>query len=339
MSKVLIISDVHFHRWNYGATVTKDGFNSRLRGQLNYFYGLRDIAVDRGVKHVICLGDLFHTNSTIHAEVAATAWRTVTAFANQGIKFHCLVGNHDMASKDGKIHSLDWLRSYGILVDQPMSFILDGRHIAAMPYSENAEQLTSFLSNPRYRHELVLLHQGVNLHDRGSAWVINEIFTKEMVPENVKLVLTGHYHRPVDDGKISIVGSPMEHNWSDCDNSARGCMILDLDTLETERIVNNYSPRFIKVKYGERVNVENKFVRVIDVPRDKIATTQEELLGYDAVSVECEILSKDEKKEVTPVFTSFEQVVQEYDAAAEGRRREVGKLLRDSMYETPNIQG
>lgn len=339
MSKALIISDIHLHRWSYGSTLTKGGFNSRLAEQLNYLYNVRNMACENEVKHVICLGDLFHTHSTIHAEVLHAAVTFVQALKNAGIKFHCIVGNHDMASKDGKIHTLDWLRDYGTLVDSWSIFDIEGRRIAATPYTESEAQLLNVL-NHSIDTELILLHQGINLNEnQGSAWVINEIFTKEMVPEHVKRVLTGHYHRPVDDGKISIVGSPMQHNWSDCDDTPRGCMILDLDTLETKRIENTYSPKFLKVDYEKQVDIENKFVRMAGCPTDDMENTREKLLKLGAVSVEFEIQGNAEKNEVAPVFTSFDQIVSEYDGAVEGRRREVGKLLRDSMYETPNIQG
>jgi len=340
VSKALVVSDVHFHRWQYGSTIV-DGYNSRLLGQLKYFFLLRDICVDRGIKHVICLGDLFHTNQTVHAEVLSAASQAIRCLANAGIQFHCLVGNHDMASKDGKIHSLDWLRSYGQLVDRPQVLTIEGRHIAACPYTESVEQLTDFLTKPRLKAELVLLHQGVNLHEsRGSAWVLNEIFTKEMVPEYVKRVLTGHYHKPIDDGKISIVGSPMQHNWSDYDDAARGCMILDLDTLETERIPNTFSPTFLKVDYENiHADIANKFVRMIGCPTDEVETIREIVLKLGAVSVEFDVSSvnKNSNEEVQSTFTTLDEILHEYDETVDGRRREVGKLIRESAYETPKF--
>jgi len=298
---------------------------------------LGNLAKERGVYDIICLGDLFHTNSTIHAEVLMAATCAVQRLQwEYGINFHCLVGNHDMTSKDGQIHSLHWVRSNGKLIDKATVFDIGDRKISALPYTENVQQLADFFKTSE---ELVLLHQGVNLNDnRGSAWVLNEIFTKEMVPDHVKRVLTGHYHKPIDDGKISIVGSPMQHTWSDYDDAARGCMILDLDTLETERIVNNYSPRFLKLDWIEDEYTylpKNFFVKISNCPKDKMEHFREDILNDGAVSVEFEIAGNVEKKEVSPVFTSFDQIVQEYDEAVDGRRREVGRLLRDNMYETP----
>lgn len=340
MSKALVISDIHLHKWNYGSTVTADGRNSRLVKQLEYFYLLRDLACKENVKHVICLGDFFHTNQTIHAEVLTAGVAAVQCFARQGIKFHCLVGNHDMASRDGKVHSLSWIGEYGWLIDKPQVLNLEGRHIAAMPYTEDVNALTQLFTKPRFKAELVLLHQGINLNNnRGSAWVINEIFKKEMVPDHVKRVLTGHYHKPVDDGKIHIVGSPMQHTWSDYDGVPRGVMLIDLDSLEVTRIGNDYSPRFFKAPYeNEFGDVRNKFVRLTDVPSEKIEQTRENLMNLGAESVEFEVLNTEEKAEVKSTYTSFDQIVQEYDTATDGRCREVGKLIRERMYETPKIQ-
>lgn len=336
MSKILVISDIHLHRWSYGSNVSKEGFNSRLIDQMNYLLLVVDMAIKNGVKHVVCLGDLFHTHSTIHAEVLNVAARFVQTLRNNDISFHCLVGNHDMSSKDGHIHTLDWLYPYGRVIADPVQFEIDGRLIAAMPYTENKERLERFFHRKYGTPELILLHQGINLNDSiGSAWVINEIFTKDMVPETAKLVLTGHYHRPVDDGKIHIVGSPMEHNWSDCDDSKRGVILVDLETLAIERIENKFSPRFMKMKYGQTEDVFNKFVRVVGCPIRDVEEIREVYMKAGARSIEFEFLNTEENREVVPVFTSFEQIIQDYDKAVDGRRREVGRLLRDSTYETP----
>lgn len=353
MSKILVISDIHLHRWNYGSTVGKTGLNSRLIDQMNYLFLVRDIAIENGVKHVFCLGDLFHTHSTVHAEVMHAAASFVNILKNNGIKFHCLVGNHDMASKDGKIHTLDWLRllqdpnppypaGCGAVIDSSISFDIEGRFISALPYTEDKEALAYHFNRTKHQGcELVLLHQGINLHDnQGSAWVINEVFTKDMVPDTVKRVLTGHYHKPCDDGIISIVGSPMEHTWSDYDGVARGCIILDLETLAIERIPNKFSPKFLKRNLNDFAaapeHAYNKFLKIYGATKDVMEDVRKVALENNARSVEFDMTGGDAKKvEVVTMFKSFDQVIKDYDESVDGRRREVGQLLRDSMYETP----
>lgn len=344
MSKVIVVSDIHLHKWNYGSTVTKEGLNSRLVKQLNYLYLIRDIAVENKVKEVFCLGDLFHTNSTIQAEVLAAAWKGVNALYNSGVRFNCIVGNHDMASKDGSIHSLDWLRHYGTVVDKPMSFELGGRKAIAVPYTESIELLQHTFNRPNHRYaEIALLHQGVNLNDsRGSAWVLNEIFTKEMVPENIKRVFTGHYHKPCDDGKISIVGSPMQHTWSDYDNAVRGIVLLDTDTLEFTRIPNKYSPKFIKLDWVEDEFTylpREFFAKISNCPQDKMEHTREDLLNDGALSVEFDIPNEPvvSNDVVKSEFISFDSILSEYESVVEDRRRAVGRQLRERLYETVKV--
>ena len=291
---------------------------------------------DNHIKHIICLGDLFHTNQTIHAEVLSIATFVMEHYRRNNIQFHCLVGNHDMASRDGLIHSLPWLREYGNVIDRPSRFEIEGRRISALPYTENIDALIRFLEIPE---ELVLLHQGVNLNDRGSAWVINEIFKKEMVPEHVKRVLTGHYHKPCDDGKISIVGSPMQHNWSDYDDAARGCLILDLDTLEITRVENIFSSKFLKVDYENiHADINNKFVKMLGCPKDKVDNTREIVLKHGAISVEFDMpVSTITKNDTKPVFSTLESVLSDYDNTVDGRKLEVGHQVREQRYEAPKL--
>lgn len=137
MSKALVISDIHLHRWQYGSNVSKEGFNSRLIGQMNYLFSVVDIAIRNDVKHLICLGDLFHTHSTVHAEVLTVAAKFVWKLQHAGIQFYCLVGNHDMASKDGLIHTLGWLP---FVIGGHCKFNIEGRELAALSYTENKEE-------------------------------------------------------------------------------------------------------------------------------------------------------------------------------------------------------
>lgn len=338
MSKALIISDIHLHRWQYGSTVTEQGYNSRLVDQIQYLATL-PYSVDEDIKHIICLGDLFHTNQTVHAEVLQLASSVMEYYANADIKFHCLVGNHDMASRDGTIHSLDWLKPYGTVINTHMVFSIEGRQISALPYTEDIRKLEQFFV-PSMNSELVLLHQGVNLHEnRGSAWVLNEIFKKEMVPDHVKRVLTGHYHKPCDEGKISIVGSPMQHNWSDYDDAARGAILLDLDSLEIERVENKFSPKFLKVDWNEPEGVDNCFVKIANCPKDKMEKTREDLFINGALSVEFELpASATVNNNCTkPVFSTLDAIISEYDSTIDGRKLEVGHQVREQKYEAPQL--
>lgn len=345
-NKIILISDLHLNRWNYGATTTADGLNSRLLSQTQFLYWIRDVALQYGAKAVWCLGDLFHTNQTIHAEVLRAAYQGVTSIYSAGVTFNSLVGNHDMATKDGSLHSLHWLSEYGEIVTKPGIVDLGGVRTLAVPYTEDAEVLKQAFDRPRHDGaQIALLHQGIDLNNgRGSAWVLNEIFTKDMIPEHIKKVFTGHYHKPVDDDKVSIVGSAMQHTWSDADGVPRGCIVLDPETLEFTRIPNPISPRFVECSLEQLptdlTKVRNLFLRVHNVPKDSIDEVREPLIKNGAISVEIDIaLDKAPKEEgIKPAVVTMEGALNEFEQAVDEKVRVIGRQLREQIYEAPKVQ-
>lgn len=268
--KVLIFSDTHIHSWPYGASIV-DGMNSRLKAQADALDVIAKAA--EGADHIVFCGDAFHTHGKLDAAVLEVAWRGFSRIAEQANVSHIdlLVGNHDMADKSMLHHSLHWMKAFNSGVKDPLFSVIDHplhrSPFSFLPYTEDKAVIEKFFAECG---EVCFMHQGVAKVPMGSGFLIDEILTLDMIPDHVKHVFTGHYHKHtrVSD-KLTIVGSTMQHNWSDSGDD-RGYMWYDTETGEIE-LVDVGAPRFVTVDmsdgacgFARGLQVQNNFIRVIN---------------------------------------------------------------------------
>lgn len=337
------------HTWRYGATITEHGYNSRLLFQYKVLNDIAQYATANDIKHIFFLGDLFHTYSQVPTQVLSLAHNVFWWWKNQfNLDAYFLVGNHDMLDKkQGKIHSIGWLREYGTVIEEPCTFQVAGQTFHAMPYTEDAEKLHDFLQETP-NGAIILLHQGVVGVPMGSGFVIDEILHPDLIPEQCKHLFTGHYHmhKKVND-KLTIVGSTMQLTWADV-GDARGWVVYDTDTNEVEHVQSN-APEFRVFDMNDvsylpgglppHMPVQNNFIRVVNWKGDR-DELRETLKSQGAASVEFEL---DESiKPGTNLFKkadfSIEPIVKQYDEMEmPKRRKEIGKQIRDFSYETNKI--
>jgi DNA repair exonuclease SbcCD nuclease subunit len=360
--RILLFSDLHLHTWKYGSKVTPEGYNSRALYQFAVLNQIGNYAFDRGIQHVFFLGDLFHTHSQIPTQALSLAHNAFWWFKHKfNLETHFLVGNHDMVDKEGKIHSIGWLREYGTVIESQTTFHISGpvtmeKHglfrdvkltIHALPYTEDQETLNKFLADTP-PGAIILMHQGIMGVPMGSGFVINEILSPELIPEQCKHAFTGHYHahRKVND-KLTVVGSPTQLTWADV-GDARGWVVYDTDTNTVEHVESS-APHFrvLDMEGGNylpgglpgHVTVESDFIRVVNWKGDRDELrSQLQSAGAAAVEFELDQILKPGHEEFKKASFSIEPILAEYDKLEmTDRRKTIGQLIRDQKYETSKI--
>lgn len=361
MRPYIVFSDLHLHTWSYGSHTNSQGYNSRLWAQFEALMNMKDYALQHDIKDIFFCGDLFHTHSNIPTQVLAIATAAFMEFYKAGLNLYCIVGNHDMATQEGHIHSLGWLEPIAKVIDKEMDFEIKGTAIHAMPYTEDPEKLKGFLERSP-EESILLMHQGVDGAEMGSGWVTNEIFSYRDVPDRVRTVYTGHYHRPATytpTGKspyLFIPGSMMQHTWGDVDSWLRGFMVATPDI----PVVWQYSkaPRFVVLKLMDpmkeltsRSDIASPsglgginpgdFVRVADYTPEQVPLIREILFDkFKVASVEFLLSDYGVPVDVgveygtphTRVEFSIEPILQEYEKLQLPKRRhELGKMLRSGQ--------
>ena len=301
--KILVFSDLHLHNWPYGSELV-EGTNSRL---LNGYSVMKQIATyinEHRVDACVFGGDLFHTHGKIDSAVLKYAFygmeRIVQHLARPA-DMYVLVGNHDTSDKSMKTHNLHWMEALGInVVDTPWHNHFNGlpRELSFLPYTEDKKVIEEFFKKAAYKENTTcFMHQGIAEVPMGSGFLIDEIFTLDMIPDGVKHVYTGHYHqyKHVSD-KATIIGSTMQLNWSD-EGHKKGFLIVDTDTdIGADRIkqIESVAPRFVTrnmttaLREGRQVqeDVEGNFIRVKNAHSGNHDDIRKEFTEAGARSVE-----------------------------------------------------
>ena len=350
--KSIIISDLHMHKWQYGARLTEAGYNSRLWYLYKALLQVKEQAVEHSVDAVFVTGDIFHTHDKIDVQ---TMFLTATGLMDIAsvCPLYLLVGNHDMATSDGSIHALKSFESFARVIDKPMKFEVAGCPVIAHPYTKDIKALTKFLASAE-EGSVGLLHQGVAGASLGSSWVPDEAFNPSCVPDRISTVWCGHYHKPQVHPQVVIPGSIAQHTWADSEEF-HGAWWHDSDgprvelSIETPKFISlGYHSGFMDIPIKDNEDqypdlVAGNFVRMFDVPLDVDTKKLREIM----FSCGCESVELVFGEEVGVQTTapgavktgdfSIEPLLKEYEEIVMPERRaEIGKQIREFRYEVPN---
>ena len=319
--RFVVFSDIHLNLWNYGATI-EHGWNSRLLHQASVLNQIVDYCNEHDIKTVFFLGDLFHTHQIVQVECLMVAQGAFTNLCRNR-QVLCLPGNHDYSDKEGKKHSLVFLNNQCKVIEGPTTLTMEDvpRMIHALPYTENEEDLRSFLGNTD-PGSIVLLHQGIsNVPVNSSGFARNELLSLDMIPDHVAATFAGHYHSfTAPRGNVIIPGSPLQLTWSDR-GQIRGwldCEITDEGCLSV-RPIRSKAPVFIEVEFDEIEEdaelVMGNFVRVLNAPENSnVNLVRDLLLARGVLSVEILTAEQTGGRCVVgnPQLMSFEEIFKEY---------------------------
>lgn len=334
--KRIIFSDLHLHNWNFGATVTPEGFNSRLWNQWLSAKEMINYAEEYNVKYVYFCGDLFHIHGFVSTPALFIATKIFTELRKRGIKLRVVPGNHDMADKQGNIHGLC------IASEEEISgkWMDDGLNVYALPYTQSEEALKQFLGNVGDGDGgMVLLHQGVAGVPLSSGYLLDEKLNPKMIPDN-SVAFTGHYHfHKKVTPRLTVVGNLTPLNWGDIDQG-KGWLCWDDETGKCEQILQRSSPMFIswnkkREKHSDLLNVNGAFVRYTDpVTTTQMDKERNRLQEAGALTVQFSNFktSNKETKIRSGDQITMDHLLEQFYKNTEGRRREVGIEVRENRY-------
>ena len=245
--KICLLGDCHFGARND---------NSAFHDYFDKFY--TDIFFPyleaNGIDTVVQFGDLFDRRKYINFSTLSHARKYFfNPLAEQGLRMHVFVGNHDTFYKNtNEVNSPELLlESYTNInvYSEPTDIILDGTKITLLPWvcSSNYEQCIHHIE--RTSAQILFGHlelAGFEMHrgavnDHGQ--FDNDVLSK------FDIVCSGHFHHKSSRGNIHYLGTPYEMSWSDY-NDPRGFHIFDTETRELTFIRNPYT-MFNKIHYDD----------------------------------------------------------------------------------------
>lgn len=175
---------------------------------------------------IVC-GDLHDTKANLRGECINAMIETFSRCAQ---KPYILVGNHDRINEKAPAHSLNFLRPYAEIIDEP--YLTHGENmITLIPYTHDPDDLREYLKGIP-TGEIIVMHQGLKSSNAG-----DYIQDKSAIsPGDVSgfRVISGHYHTrqiiPLPGGGTwDYVGNPFTLTYGEASDPEKGFRILNSD--------------------------------------------------------------------------------------------------------------
>jgi len=201
-----------------------------------------DEAVKRNAETCIMMGDFHHHRSNINILSLNYTMRILRKLNSAFKKVYVIVGNHDLFYREKRdIHSMVVGSEFTniVLVDRP-TVVGD---VALVPWLVEDEwkdvsdmktkYLFGHLELPGFK-----MNAMIDMPDHGT--LNSGHFSHQ------DAVFSGHFHMRQTKGKVSYIGNPFGHNYSDVWDFDRGAMYLEWGK-EPEYVNYEAGPRFISI--------------------------------------------------------------------------------------------
>ena len=244
--KIALITDQHFGARND---------SKRVHDHFQKFY--EDVFFPeikrRGIDTVIDLGDTFDRRKYISFTSLKRAKEMFfQPLADNGIKLHVIVGNHDSVYKNTlDVNSIDLLlEEYENITTyvQPEVIELDGTEIMLVPWICQDNEEETFVMADKTSAQILLGHLELSGYQMYKGGFIDHGISDHWL-KKFELVCSGHYHHKSTTGNVNYLGCPYEMTWSDYDDT-KGFHILDTLTRTIEFVPNPHT-LFHKVWYDD----------------------------------------------------------------------------------------
>lgn len=250
MSKILVASDCHLHRWHTFGYHSDTLLPKRLFDQQQVLSQITDIITKNKIKIFINGGDLFHSVGTIPVEALNIAHQFYNSLEQYKIMCFFVPGNHDMLKRDNP----EWFHVSTNVFDRVPVIQNAGVKLKLIGFDEkiNYDEVKGY--------DLVVIHQ-TPINAEVNNYKFTEGVNWRLLSLNNKLVFFGHIHQRAKlSDNCYIIGSPMHLTFGD--TGTRGVYLIDTDDYSIDFIQLNY-PEFRTVKSEAEIVDNYNYYRIV----------------------------------------------------------------------------
>ncbi len=284
MAKVLLVGDTHVYRHKQIPTRQEDCL-ACLRWAV-------DVARKNQIKNIIHLGDIFHDKVKIHTSAYQSVFEIF--YQSEDVNWNLLLGNHDMWFMDRR--DISSIRPFAAIpnvkvISEPETVVYDNVSVDFVPYCKDpVDKLASFKNKSRVlMGHLAIDSALLNIVKKTRSEVEIES-DLDMIAVTTKFfngwerVFLGHYHgAQIIDGFVEYVGSNLQLTWNEVCQE-KHLIILDLETLNCEYVVNDFSPKHLLLSPEE--------AKATDLNGHFVCVEIESIDKADVIALKAEILSR-----------------------------------------------
>lgn len=272
--KHLIVGDLHIGNNKNNPTF----FKTCLR----YADWIKNICIEKNIKTIIQLGDIFHNREMVHVPTINCAHEFFEKLSD--FQIHIVVGNHDaLYNNTSDVNSLKLLKNWpNITVHEKVSVV---DNLCFCGWGTKLEDIPD-------ASDVIFGHFDIKGFEMNAYKISEHGFTASKLMEKCKMLFSGHYHKPqmrfYDKKPLIYSGSAYQLNWGES-GERKYVYILDSQSLQFEMIENTASPKFVKIKDASQTDeIKDNFVSIeIDKVEDlpKIETQLKNAKCLDFITV------------------------------------------------------
>jgi len=244
--KIAILNDTHFGVRNDSPAFMK--YQNRFYDEIFFPY-----LKEHNIGTLVHLGDVVDRRKFINHNTAHNFKKKFwDRLDNEVIDTHIIIGNHDTYFKNtnevNALQNLDISKNAKIYTNAT-TLEFDNLPILFIPWicDDNYEDSLYQIDNTRATIAMGHLEvKGFEMH----AGHINEHGLEKEQFTKFEKVISGHFHKKSDDGRIYYLGSQYQMTWSDY-GETKGFHIFDTETREITKIDNPLS-MFEKIYYNDK---------------------------------------------------------------------------------------
>ena len=223
----------------------------------------------------IFMGDWSHHRSNINLLTLDYTMKALKKLNDAFKTTYIMVGNHDLFYREKRdIHSMVVGSEFEniVLIDKPIII----KNVSLVPWLVNEEwkTVTTMKSKYLFGHlELpgFKMNANVEMPDNGT---LNSTHFKHQ-----DAVFSGHFHMRQTKGKITYIGNPFGHNYSDVWDFERGAMFIEWDK-EPQYLNYEDGPRFISINLSALSKNPDLYLK----PKTYLQVTLDVDISYEEAS-------------------------------------------------------
>lgn len=254
------IADTHLGYRQYNLDEREEDFYRSFREAV-------DRIIDEGCRFVVHSGDLFDEPRP-HVKALVVVREELERLREEGIKFYCIAGNHDLLMRSGAVPPHRLYPEMEFLTPKKPARVHGDVLIAGLPYFSklHSRVLLERLAEleklaERHRRSVLLLHQGIDRYlGVGYELRMNEL------PAGFSYYALGHVHKPLLDsyagGIVAYPGSTEVWRGDEIEvyeKMGKGFYLADTEAKEPEEVewVKLKSVRrFVKLRVSSEEELE-----------------------------------------------------------------------------------
>jgi len=342
--KILIFSDIHIHPHKKST--------ERLEDCIRVLDWVFQEAINRKIKNIIFLGDLFHDRQKIDVLTYQKTFEVFEKYlCNYSLNIFLMLGNHDLWHYQkldiSSVNPLRKLPGINVISKPSVCKIDENFYFAFLPYTHNPiEDIVEIEKEwksivPREQKKILGGHISVD----GAFWNVKYKIVSDVAIEHdgdmIKVgsdifkkwdkVFLGHYHaeQKLDD-VVEYVGSPLQLSFGEAFQN-KHIIQFDSDTFNSEYIENTFSPKHFILNENELENYDlnGHFVRleVEDISSREINEIRQDLVEKVS-SLEIKQIQKKEDHiidDAKAILYKEDEMIEKYvdQANIEGMNKEI----------------